>query len=166
MTEMTAVPFNIGVKVGVVGEEVVGDKVEKEAGVEAIKAEATLGPNSVRLEDRSKSMTPEDIRATITEMCRVQPSLLLHILDHCNGQPRPEGSFQGQPSWCSCYYFWEMPTEQERVCCNRTKRLRTATPGNRSRQQKKYSKLLHWRIRAKYPDVSGQYIGYIGGRLG
>ena len=50
MTEMTTVPFSKGVKVGVVGEEVVGDKVEKEAGVEAIEAEATLGPNSVSLE--------------------------------------------------------------------------------------------------------------------
>ena len=50
MTEKSAVLFSRGVKVGGVGEEVVGDKVEKEAGVEAIKAEATLGPNSVGLE--------------------------------------------------------------------------------------------------------------------
>ena len=32
MTEMTAVPFSRGIKVGGVGEEVVGDKVEEEAG--------------------------------------------------------------------------------------------------------------------------------------
>ena len=50
MTEMTAVPFSRGIKVGGVGEEVEGDKVEEEAGVEAIEAEETLGLNSVRLE--------------------------------------------------------------------------------------------------------------------
>ena len=76
-------------------------------------------------------MTQEDIRAIITEMSRVQPSLLLHILDPCNRQPRPEGSFQGQPSWCSCYYCREMPTDQERVFSKRTERFRTATPGYR-----------------------------------
>ena len=45
-------------------------------------------------------MTQEDIRATITEMCRVQPSLLLHILDHCNGQPRlhPRANHLGVPA--------------------------------------------------------------------
>ena len=29
---------------------------------------------------------------------------ILHILDHCNEQPIPEGSSQGQPSWFSCSY--------------------------------------------------------------
>ena len=46
MTEKSAVLFSRRVKVGRVGEEVEGDKVEEEAGVEAIEAEATLGPNS------------------------------------------------------------------------------------------------------------------------
>ena len=50
MTEMSAVPFSRGVEVGGVGEEVVADKVEEEAGLEAIEAEETLGLNSVRLE--------------------------------------------------------------------------------------------------------------------
>ena len=49
MTEKSAVLFSRGVKLGGVGEEVVGDKVEEEAGVEAIEAEATMGLNSVRL---------------------------------------------------------------------------------------------------------------------
>ena len=47
MTEKSAVLFSRGVKVGGVGEEVVGDKVEEEAGVEA---EATLRLNSARQE--------------------------------------------------------------------------------------------------------------------
>ena len=49
MTEKSAVLFSRGVEVGGVGEEVVGDKVEEEAGVETIEAEATLRLNSVRL---------------------------------------------------------------------------------------------------------------------
>ena len=51
MTEVPEVSFSWGVEVGGVGEEVglVGYKVEEEAEVEAIEADATLGLNSVRL---------------------------------------------------------------------------------------------------------------------
>ena len=51
MTEVSEVSFSWGVEVGGVGEEVglVGYKVEEEAEVEAIEADATLGLISVRL---------------------------------------------------------------------------------------------------------------------
>ena len=72
-------------------------------------------------------MTPEDMRATITEICRVQPSLLLHILDHCNGQPRlhPRANHLGVPAPIvgKC--------QQSKRECAATERLRTATPGYR-----------------------------------
>ncbi|XP_078323176.1 uncharacterized protein LOC144622385 isoform X3 [Crassostrea virginica] len=72
----------------------------------------------VHLEEIVNSMTPEDIRATITEICRVQPSYILHILhilDHCNEKVHPRANHLGFP-----VLIVETPTEQERMRCNRT----------------------------------------------
>jgi len=74
------------------------------------------------LQTRVDSMSVDDMREVIKQVSRAQPSFLLNILDKSdvgNGQPGPEPPHPDQPSWCSCSYCREMPTQQERLCCKR-----------------------------------------------
>jgi hypothetical protein len=65
-------------------------------------------------------MTEEDLRASFKEMCRSQPSYVLNISDKCRVEsgPQPDRQTHNPPAWCVCIYCREMPTEQERLCCN------------------------------------------------
>ena len=74
------------------------------------------------LQTRVDYMSVDDTREAIKQVSRVQPSFLLKILDKSyvsNGRPGPEQPHADQPSWRSCSYCREMPTQQERLCCKR-----------------------------------------------
>ncbi|XP_062581904.1 uncharacterized protein LOC134243685 [Saccostrea cucullata] len=87
------------------------------------RASAALEERRRDIERRVESLSPEQMRDTLQRVVRENPEYLFTILDSTqpsaggSGHPPPEGS--QQPSWCSCTFCREMPTQRERLCCKR-----------------------------------------------
>ncbi|XP_052696150.1 uncharacterized protein LOC128174701 [Crassostrea angulata] len=90
------------------------------------------GPNRVELAARTReerdahmencisSLDTNGLRDALRLVCSKQPSFMLDILQTIHGEnPEPHDSTVTAPSWCICSNCREMPSEREKVCCNK-----------------------------------------------
>ncbi|XP_061169431.1 uncharacterized protein LOC133178741 [Saccostrea echinata] len=86
-------------------------------------ANAALEERRRDIERRVDSLSPEQMKDKLQRVVRESPEYLFTILDSTqtsaggSGHHPPEGSLQ--PSWCICTFCREMPTQRERLCCQR-----------------------------------------------
>lgn len=74
------------------------------------------------IERRVDALSPTEMRETLIRVVEENPEYLFAILGSSNKEPQqPEGPgpSQSQPSWCVCTFCKEMPTQRERLCCQK-----------------------------------------------
>lgn len=158
---------------------------------------------------RIDELSPEEMKNTLLKVVDENPEYLFSILEPCPGpsQHPPETT---QLIWCSCGFCRDMPTQKEKLCCQRNANscvsrlpdfdvlilneavlalarlyrqdilaMPEDTDRNRANRHTAYRQFVFWhhgklgtgnrrvipscciwRIRDRFPDPHGQYVGF------
>ena len=61
-------------------------------------------------------MDMKTLKEMMMQVVNRQPGLLFDLLEAPAGQPTTHST--NSPNWCKCYNCTDMPTDEEKLCCN------------------------------------------------